>query len=260
VQSNTLKDQLAVVPRTNGGIAVWRDTRNSSTTAQDIYCQLTFFDGTLPIELAHFDVKALSHGAVRIGWKTAMEKDNAGFEIERRNISVPLPDNTFDVVASYNEFGSLKGLANSNHERNYSFVDVPSAVGTYEYRLVDVSLDGERTPHQIKQIEVGSTNGAHTWSIEQNFPNPFSDATNIYFETPQSAIVELQVFDIVGRTYSLPSSSALLQKGTHTITIRSSELSGPSGTYFYMMTARSIETGDIIWKMPKAGMMVKITD
>lgn len=260
VKPNVLKDQLSVAPRTNGGIAAWRDTRNSATTAQDIYCQLTFFDGTLPIELADFNVKALSQGAVRLDWKTAMEKDNAGFEIERRNISDPHSSNMFDVVASYNQFGSLKGLANSNHARNYSFVDLPNAAGTYEYRLIDVSLDGERTAHQIKQVEVGNASESNSWSVEQNFPNPFSDGTNIYFDMPQAAIVEVQVYDALGRNYTLPTANQLLQKGPHTITVRSSELEGPSGTYYYMLTARDAETGDIIWKMPKAGMMVKITN
>lgn len=255
-----VKDQVAIAPRANGAIITWRDTKNSSTSAQDIYCQLVFFNGTLPVELASFDVKALSQGAVRLDWKTAMEKDNAGFEIERRNISDPNSTNMFDVVASYNQFGSLKGLANSNHERNYSFVDMPNGAGTYEYRLVDVSLDGERTPHQIKQVEVGNAFESNSWSVEQNFPNPFSDVTNIYFEMPQAAIVELQVFDALGRNYTLPTANQLLQKGPHTITVRSSELEGPSGTYYYMLTARNAETGEIIWKMPKAGMMVKLSN
>jgi len=259
VASNANKDQIAMAPRTNGAIIAWRDTKNTSS-GQDIYCQLVFFNGTLPIELASFDVKALSQGAVRLDWKTAMEKDNAGFEIERRIISDPNSSNMFDVVASYNQFSSLKGLANSNHERNYSFVDMPNAAGMYEYRLVDVSLDGERTLHPIKSVEVGSLSETGAWSVEQNFPNPFSDATNIYFEMPQAAVVELQVFDALGRNYTLPTANQLLQKGPHTITIRSSELEGPSGTYYYMLTARNAETGDVIWKMPKAGMMVKLSN
>jgi hypothetical protein len=253
------KDQVVMTGRENGGVVAWRDTRNSNSS-QDIYCQLVFFNGTLPIELSSFNVRALSQGAVRLDWKTAMEKDNAGFEIERRNISDPHSTNSFDVVASYNQFGSLKGLANSNHERNYSFVDVPNAAGIYEYRLVDVSLDGERTLHEIKQVETSYAQVANSWSVEQNYPNPFNDATNIYFEMPQAAIVELQVFDALGRNYTLPTANQLLQKGPHTITVRSSELEGPSGTYYYMLTARNAETGDIIWKMPKAGMMVKITN
>ncbi|HEY6172488.1 MAG TPA: T9SS type A sorting domain-containing protein [Candidatus Kapabacteria bacterium] len=257
--ANVNKDQVVMAGRENGAIVAWRDTRNSST-GQDIYCQLVFFNGTLPVELSSFDIKALSQGVVRLDWKTAMEKDNAGFEIERRNISDPHTTNTFDVVASHSQFGSLKGLANSNHERNYSFIDVPNAAGIYEYRLVDVSLDGERTLHQIKSVEVGSLSETGAWSVEQNFPNPFSDGTNIYFEMPQAAIVELQVFDALGRNYTMPTADQLLQKGPHTITIRSSDLEGPSGTYYYMLTARNAETGEIIWKMPKAGMMVKITN
>jgi hypothetical protein len=253
------KDQVAMTSRTNGAIAVWRDTRNSNT-GQDIYCQLVFFNGTLPIELASFDVKALMQGAVRLDWKTAMEKDNAGFEIERRNISDPNANNIFKVVASYNEFSSLKGLPNSNRDRNYSFVDMPGAPGIYEYRLIDVSLDGERTPHQIKQIETSYAQEANSWSVEQNYPNPFSDATNIVFEMPEAAIVDFQIFDALGRNYTSSFNSQLLHEGFHSITVRSSELVAPAGTYYYMLTARSAETGEIIWKMPKAGMMVKLSN
>jgi hypothetical protein len=259
VASNVNKDQVAMTSRTNGAIAVWRDTRNSNT-GQDIYCQLVFFNGTLPIELASFDVKALMQGAVRLDWKTAMEKDNAGFEIERRNISDPNANNIFKVVASYNEFSSLKGLPNSNRDRNYSFVDMPGAPGIYEYRLIDVSLDGERTPHQIKQIETSYAQEANSWSVEQNYPNPFSDATNIVFEMPEAAIVDFQIFDALGRNYTSSFNSQLLHEGFHSITVRSSELVAPAGTYYYMLTARSAETGEIIWKMPKAGMMVKLSN
>lgn len=252
------KDQVAIAPRTNGAIIVWRDTRNASTSAQDIYCQLVFFNGTLPVELADFSVKALSEGTIRLDWKTAMEKDNAGFEIERRSISDPNSTNTFTTIASYNQFSSLRGLAHSNHERHYSFIDVPKTTGTFEYRLVDVSLDGERTPHQIKQIELKNTHESTAWNVEQNFPNPFGEATNIYFEMPEHAFVEIQIVDALGRNYSLPAAQ-LLTKGAHTMTVRSSDLNGPSGAYYYTLIARSAETGDVIWKMPKAKIMMKLS-
>jgi hypothetical protein len=127
-RSSSVTDELTLVPRSNGAIAVWRDGRNG-TNSQDIYAQLIFRDGTLPIELAAFNLHATREGSVTIDWQTASEKDNAGFEVERRIISDPNTSNNYEVVASYLNNPSLRGAGNSSVAKNYSVVDQPGVGG-----------------------------------------------------------------------------------------------------------------------------------
>jgi hypothetical protein len=258
-QANVVRDQMTIIPRTNGAIVVWRDNRNSSS-GQDIYAQLIFKNGTLPIELADFSLSSHWGGTVLINWHTAMEKDNAGFDIERRLISDASASDVFEVVASYKTEASLRGVAGSNSLRAYNYLDKPGKAGVYEYRLVDNALDGERTYHQTKQIEIGSISDASEWKIEPNFPNPFRDNTEITIETPRQAIVDLTIFDAMGRVVSSPYKHQLLDKGFYNVGIGSHELGASSGVFFYMMTATDPETGNLLWKMNQSGRMVKIAN
>ena len=257
-KAGVICDELNLVPRTNGGIAVWRDNRNGNF---DIYAQIIFIDGTLPIELSSFLLSAEPNGEVLLNWETASEKDNAGFEVERRLISDPNASNTFEVVGSYLNSTSLLGAGFSSSTRNYSFIDHPGKPGVYEYRLADFSLDGERTTHEPETIEVSSTSIGEGFSVGQNVPNPFSEKTVIPVTLSGSALVECKVTDILGRIIGTPFNS-ILESGAHQILLNSSSLGNglTSGAYYYSVTISDPETGSVLWKMPKAVMMVKISN
>ncbi len=253
---NSNADQVVLIPRTNGGIAVWRDNRNGNT---DIYAQLIFKDGSLPVELDNFSLSARGSGQVLLNWQTASEKDNAGFEVERRLISDPNASKAYEVVGSYLNNTSLLGAGFSNTSRNYSFIDQPAKAGVYEYRLADYSLDGERVNHAPKTIEVLSSSLSDGFSVGQNSPNPFKDKTIIPINLPQSASVELVVSDVLGRVIATPFNG-ILEGGSHSLTINSSMLGNSSGAYYYSITIRDPQTNSILWKMPKAEMMVRFVN
>ena len=251
-------DEVVLVPRTNGGIAVWRDNRNGNN---DIYAQLIFRDGSLPIELANFSLSAEKNGSVLLNWETASEKDNAGFEVERRLVTDQGTSNNFEVIGSYLSTTSLVGAGFSNSPRNYSFLDNPSESGVYEYRLADYSLDGERVTHGSKTITVSSISNGEEFSVKQNIPNPFNERTIIPITLSQSGIVECTVTDILGRVIAMPFIS-LLESGSHSFVLNSSSFGNAqtSGAYYYSITIRDQKTGSVLWKMPKAMMMIKITN
>ncbi len=73
--------------------------------------------------------------------------------------------------------------------------------------------------------------------IYQNYPNPFNPTTNIDFELPRPAFVELEVFDITGRkvqtlasgpyrigAYSIPFDAAGLSSGVYIYRLRIDEM------------------------------------
>jgi len=246
---NSNADQVALAPRTNGGIAAWRDNRNGNN---DIYAQVIFRDGSLPIELANFSASALPGGQVLVNWETASEKDNAGFEIERRLISDPNAPNTFETLGSYANNASLRGAGNSNSPRNYSFTDQPGKSGVYEYRLIDYSLDGERTTHDPKTVDVGDGSSTN-FSASPNMPNPFSDKTIIPVTLATDANVTVQITDILGRRVATPYNNSLLSSGSHDLQINSNGLS--AGSYYCKIIVTDSGTGNVIWSSPKAMLM-----
>ncbi len=70
--------------------------------------------------------------------------------------------------------------------------------------------------------------------LSQNYPNPFNPSTTIKYELPNSAIVKLTVFDLVGREVSVLVSERK-DAGVHEVRFDGSGLA--SGVYFYRLTA-----------------------
>jgi 1,4-alpha-glucan branching enzyme len=112
----------------------------------------------IPVELVNFSAKAVKNDAV-LTWKTASEKDNDFFAIER----------SFDGQ-NFTEIGRVKGNGTTSQPMSYAFTDSDLASGTFYYRLrqVDVNQNAKYTKIEAVKIQ----NGAKTISI---YPNPTND-------------------------------------------------------------------------------------
>lgn len=230
--------QVVLVPRTNGAIALWSDKRNGN---YDIYAQLIFKDGTLPIELASFNAKTNEYGEVVLNWKTASEVDNAGFEVERRLLGVE--SNAFEVIASYESEASLRGAGNSSTSRTYSYVDQPAS-GIYEYRIADVGYDGTRTPHTVRRVEVGAA-ATRAWSMGNAFPNPSNGSSmKLPIVAAESAAVTVKVQNMMGQIVS--SQTVYVSAGS---TMLALDLPAhlANGRYLYQVSASNMD-GGTVWQ------------
>jgi len=70
--------------------------------------------------------------------------------------------------------------------------------------------------------------------LHQNYPNPFNPDTRISYELPETAHVQITVYDILGRPVSVLVSEEQ-QAGTHQVRFDASGLS--SGTYIYELSS-----------------------
>jgi photosystem II stability/assembly factor-like uncharacterized protein len=73
-----------------------------------------------------------------------------------------------------------------------------------------------------------------SFSLEQNFPNPFNPETNISFSIASTERVSLKIYDVMGREAAVVVNQRLTP-GMYTVNFDASSL--PSGTYFYRITA-----------------------
>lgn len=71
-----------------------------------------------------------------------------------------------------------------------------------------------------------------SFKVYQNYPNPFNPTTNIDFELPRSAFVELDVYDITGRKVQ-KLTSRIYRLGSYSIPFNAQGLS--SGIYIYRL-------------------------
>lgn len=140
----------------------------------------------LAVELVEFSCLLTEAGVVTIYWRTACELDNYRWEIERS------ADNE-----SYVKIGELPAAGNSPTGAYYSFTDPKPLNGVNYYRLVDISLVGERTYHGPISVTVGRPTA---YALSQNYPNPFSrGATTIKYALKDPGHTVLKVYNVAGQ-------------------------------------------------------------
>ncbi len=189
----------------------------------DISVLLNSADLPLPVELVSFNAVYRS-GTVSLSWQTATEVNNYGFSVER-----------FDVQnqSGWETIGFVAGAGNSNSSKNYSFTDKISHGGLIRYRLKQIDTDGKYDYSPV--VEVG-TNENTSFSLAQNFPNPFNPETTISFTLNKSSHTSLRLYSALGEQV-LELINGMLNAGEHSYRLDASGLS--AGVYYYTLSTES---------------------
>jgi len=72
------------------------------------------------------------------------------------------------------------------------------------------------------------------YSLSQNFPNPFNPSTTIKYAVPKSGLVNLKVYDIMGREVS-ELVNGFRSAGFYLVDFNAGKLS--SGIYYYKLVS-----------------------
>ncbi|HRE41367.1 MAG TPA: T9SS type A sorting domain-containing protein [Ignavibacteria bacterium] len=145
-------------------------------------------DSPLPVELTGF-IHTVNLNNVNLNWKTLIETNNAGFEIERKSM--------VDGDESFVKIGFVQGAGNSNQQNEYIFNDRNLNSGRYKYRLKQTDYNGNFEYFEMNgEAIVGLPEKIE---LSQNYPNPFNPTTKINFQLPEDSRVVLKIFDITGR-------------------------------------------------------------
>ena len=185
--------------------------------------QADLVPAVVPVELSAFTAIA-KEGVVTLNWSTATETNNSGFQIERKAVS----ENEWSVA------GFVKGHSTTSSISSYTFVDNVAKFGaaSYNYRLKQVDFDGTAKYYNLAHsVEISAPK---TFSLDQNFPNPFNPTTSISFSIPSDSKVTLEVYDVLGKAVKTLVNENRAA-GTYTVSFDASALS--SGVYFYRLTA-----------------------
>jgi uncharacterized lipoprotein YddW (UPF0748 family) len=71
-----------------------------------------------------------------------------------------------------------------------------------------------------------------TYTLQQNYPNPFNSATMIRFSLPEAQVIELAVYDLLGRQVALLADGSW-PAGAHAVSWDATQV--PTGVYMYQL-------------------------
>ncbi|MCS6989407.1 MAG: T9SS type A sorting domain-containing protein [Chloroherpetonaceae bacterium] len=174
----------------------------------------------LPVELVEFVGRKTSDG-VWLSWKTASERNNAGFEIQRKSQG-----------GEWNALGFVRGKGTTTEAQSYSFLD-RTASGIVQYRLKQIDFDGQFEYSNVIEVDAGLPK---TFALEQNYPNPFNPTTIIAYQLPIASDVRLELFDMLGKKVATLANGRQ-EAGAYNIRLDASRYGLASGMYFYRLQA-----------------------
>ena len=83
-------------------------------------------------------------------------------------------------------------------------------------------------------VNESTSNIPEKYELFQNYPNPFNPSTTIQYQIPQSGLVTIKVYDVLGKEEKTLVNQ-YQNMGIHEVNFNSSNLS--SGVYFYQLRA-----------------------
>lgn len=117
----------------------------------------------------------------------------------------------------------------------YQNLNTAGFTGTHYYVLIDLSTGAIlKTGGVATGIENNPVQKPSKVTLDQNYPNPFNPSTNISFGIPQTSLVRLTVYDVLGRKVATLIDSKM-SAGSHTVRFDANHLG--SGIYFYRLIA-----------------------
>jgi hypothetical protein len=147
-----------------------------------------YYQGPLAVHLSMLTA-AMSGAGVKLSWRTESEMECAKWEIERSN----------DLGAMSQVIGSVQGHGTTSEPQTYSYLDNGIIDnGTYYYRLVEISLSGDKTYYGPISVNYMRTVPENTF-LGASWPNPsHGEAITISYGLKQPATAVLKVYDVRG--------------------------------------------------------------
>jgi len=149
----------------------------------------------LPIELAMFNATTTNAG-IMLRWKTASEKNNAYFEVERSNDGF-----SFEMLTR------IAGYGTTNTPQSYQYSDMQNLAwnSVSYYRLKQIDTDGTFT--YSATISVQQRQQAQVFA----YPNPFGSRITIALGASLDSEAEVVLLSLTGKRYlqkALPTDAS----------------------------------------------------
>jgi predicted CXXCH cytochrome family protein len=201
--------------------------------------------GVVPVEMTSF-TGSISNGVVNLQWQTATEKNNKGFDVQRR------------IGTTWETIGSVSGKGTSSVINKYSYSDnlsKLSVAGNISYRLRQMDYDGTAT--FTKEVNVSYTSAPKSFSMSQNYPNPFNPSTTIRYALPFDSNVKISIYKVTGELVKVLENGTK-SAGSYEVTMNTAHenVEFSSGIYFYSIEANAVD-GSSTFRQTKKMILLK---
>lgn len=117
-----------------------------------------------------------------------------------------------------------------------TFMYVLTTAGSYHFVCIphSPSMAGNLTVTPATGVNTILSNIPESFSLNQNFPNPFNPSTKIKFNIAKAGLTKLSVFDLSGKEVSTLVNENL-SAGSYSVNFNAINIS--SGVYFYKLQA-----------------------
>jgi hypothetical protein len=125
-------------------------------------------------------------------------------------------------------------LGNTNHMNSWTIKNLSSEYLYWSVQALDNNFEGSNwAQEKITLVEDEIISNLPTsYSLDQNFPNPFNPSTTIDYSVPEVSFITLKVFDVLGNEIETLVNEEK-PVGRYEINFDASSL--PSGVYFYKL-------------------------
>lgn len=175
-----------------------------------------------------------------IAWSANSEPDLAGYKLRRK---IDPDESYFSLIAtlgtsqtSYTDPGVTIRTGGTGGQWAFYYVKAYDIDGFVSDPSNKVIKPVNYMPPKIESPESPGEMIAEAtpkeFTLTQNYPNPFNPTTTIHFTLPQSGVVSLKVFDMLGREVETLVNE-YRSAGAHQVNFNTSSLT--SGVYFYRL-------------------------
>lgn len=150
----------------------------------------------LPVSWLSFSAERLDNISVILRWKTAQEKNNDHFEVERS-----------EDGKEFMKIGEVQGAGNSSMILAYQFTDSEASTSQrLYYRIKQVDYDGKFEYSSIAIIYESEEAHVERWTV---FPNPIAEGQSLTIKpvSPEDEYVSIVIVSANGQTVFQKSGS-----------------------------------------------------
>ena len=197
---------------------------------------------TAPLPSVVFDVDVVSNAALMVDWTDA--EDPNGNEVTY--VWELSGDASFSTILMQQRVESASSIDVSAEALADLLVDQGVAIGatgSFFHRVTASDGSGSQSsdPQETTMRRGVSTSTddvrpvPETFELLGNYPNPFNPETTVSFDLPQSADVQVAVYNVLGQRVFATPVTPMEAGAARTVTVNASSL--PSGVYLYRVIA-----------------------
>ncbi|MFN8316688.1 MAG: T9SS type A sorting domain-containing protein [Chitinophagales bacterium] len=165
----------------------------------------------LPVKLIDFTATAIENSYIRLDWSTALELNNAGFEVERSTNGT-----------EFTKIAWVQGHDNSTVRQDYVYDDKTAQPNIrYYYRLKQI--DNGNVAFEYSNIVTATIISEGKTAVGDFVPNPAKDKATIDLFIGKDQTVVIDVYEVTGKF--IKSEKLDMKKGFNTYFIQTGDLS-----------------------------------